>query len=143
MMAMKACEKNSTGIGIIRNEHEVPDNMPVRPMPEGGCIGYAEIFPEFKNKLRGLDGFSHVLLSYTLEYLGLSGPAASESLKDFKFETCTACAKIRADSIGFCKARLIRREGYILKLGEFDVLDGALLLDITPYFQKSKRKNPC
>ncbi len=140
---MKVCKKLFKGIGIIRSKHGVLDNIPIRPMNKGGCIGYAEIFPEFKNKIKGLDCYSHVLISYTFKCLGFSRPVATPSLKDLKRGVSVVRNQFRADSIGFCKVRLIRRKGDVLRLGELDVLDGALLLDITPYGRKSKQKNPC
>lgn len=51
-------------IGVIRSEHDSAPRTPIQPVYATGCTGRAEIFPEFEEGLRDLEGFSHLYLIY-------------------------------------------------------------------------------
>ncbi|MFZ0960186.1 MAG: TrmO family methyltransferase [Terriglobia bacterium] len=58
-------------IGVICSEHVDAQETPIQPIYAKGCKGRAEIFPEFAEGLRDLDGFSHVYLIYHFHQAGL------------------------------------------------------------------------
>jgi tRNA (Thr-GGU) A37 N-methylase len=45
---------------VIRSENVAAQETPNQPIYVKGCKGRVEIFPEFAEGLRDLDGFSHV-----------------------------------------------------------------------------------
>ena len=51
-------------IGVIRSGHAHPEETPIQPLYAKGCQGRAEIFPEYADGLRDLEGFSPVYLLY-------------------------------------------------------------------------------
>ena len=51
-------------IGVIRSGHAHPEKTPIQPLYAKGCQGRAEIFPEYADGLRDLEGFSPVYLLY-------------------------------------------------------------------------------
>ena len=51
-------------IGVIRSEHTDVETTPIQPDYARGCRGRAEIFKEFADGLRDLEGFSHIYLIY-------------------------------------------------------------------------------
>ena len=53
-------------IGVIHSPFTDLSEMPIQPTGEASAPGTAEIFPEFIEGLKDLDGFSHVILIYHL-----------------------------------------------------------------------------
>ena len=51
-------------IGIIHSEHTVAEKTPIQPVYAQGSKGQVEVFTEFAEGLKDLEGFSHVYLIY-------------------------------------------------------------------------------
>ena len=49
-------------IGVIRSDHLFEEQTPVQPPCASGLRGRVEIFPQYTEGLRDLEGFSHVYL---------------------------------------------------------------------------------
>ena len=62
-------------IGVIRSEHVVARQTPIQPAYAKGCKGQVELFPEYAEGLRDLDGFSHI---YLIFYFNQAGPSATD-----------------------------------------------------------------
>ena len=71
-------------IGVIRSEHTRPEDTPIQPVFAKGCKGQAEIFPEYADGLRDLDGFSHIYLVYHLHKAGPAKLVVKPFLQDAK-----------------------------------------------------------
>jgi tRNA-Thr(GGU) m(6)t(6)A37 methyltransferase TsaA len=126
-------------IGVIRSEHLVAEETPIQTAYAKGCKGQAEIFPEFAEGLRDLEGFSHVYLIY---HLHLAGPAklmVRPFLQDVERGVFATRAPCRPNAIGLSVVELVCREGNVLHLDGLDILDGTPLLDIKPYTAKFDR----
>ncbi len=126
-------------IGVIRSEHTAADRTPIQPVYAGGCTGRAEVFPEFAEGLRDLDGFSHIYLIY---HFHLSGPprlSVKPFLQDIERGVFATRAPCRPNAIGLSIVRLAGREGNVLLLEDVDILDGSPLLDIKPYTARFDR----
>jgi tRNA-Thr(GGU) m(6)t(6)A37 methyltransferase TsaA len=126
-------------IGIIHSGHVAPENTPIQPVFAQGCAGQVEVFPEFAEGLRDIEGFSHLYLIYHLD----RAPAAKLTVKPFLqdvergvFATRALC---RPNAIGLSIVELLRREGNTLYLDGMDILDGTPLLDIKPYTARFDR----
>jgi tRNA-Thr(GGU) m(6)t(6)A37 methyltransferase TsaA len=61
-MTVKTCTYQP--IGVVRSEHREAEKTPIQPVYAKGCKGCVEIFPEFAEGLRDLEGFSHIYLIY-------------------------------------------------------------------------------
>jgi tRNA-Thr(GGU) m(6)t(6)A37 methyltransferase TsaA len=120
-------------IGVIRGEHTLPEKTPIQPAYAKGCKGLAEIFPEFADGLRDIDGYSHL---YLIFHFHLAAPAkliVKTYLQDMERGVFSTRAPHRPNSIGLSIVRLIRREENVLHIEDVDILDGTPLLDIKPY----------
>ena len=123
-------------IGIIHSEHTAQEQTPVQPVYAKGCIGRAEIHPEFAEGLLDLEGFSHI---YVLYHFHRSGPAKllfKPFLQDVERGIYATRAPCRPNPIGLSIVELVRREGNILHLDGVDILDGTPILDLKPYVSR-------
>jgi len=123
-------------IGTIRSEHIVEEETPVQPVYAAECRGRVEIFPEFAEGLRDLEGFSHVYLIYHLHRVQSATLTVKPFLQDVDHGIFATRAPFRPNAIGLSVVTLLSREGNTLHVKGVDILDGTPLLDIKPYTVK-------
>jgi tRNA-Thr(GGU) m(6)t(6)A37 methyltransferase TsaA len=128
-----------TPIGIIRSEHVTLEQIPIQPAYAKGCKGLAELFPEYGDGLRDLEGFSHIYLIYHFHRAGPVKLLVKPFLQDVERGVFATRAPCRPNTIGLSIVELILREGNVLYLDGVDILDGTPLLDIKPYTAKFDR----
>jgi len=105
--------------------------------PRQGCereeICRVEVFKEFEEGLKDIEGFSHVILIYWFHksrgyHLLVTTPW------DIKLHGLfTTRSPDRPCPLGLCVVELVAREKNILKVKGLDAIDGTPLLDIKPY----------
>ena len=122
-----------THIGVIRSEHTKPGDTPIQPVYAGGSPGRAEMFEQYAEGLRDLEGFSHIYLIYHLDRAEAPRLVVKPFLQDVEHGVFATRAPCRPNPIGLSIVRLMRREGNVLHLDGMDILDGTPLLDIKPY----------
>jgi len=120
-------------IGVIYSEHTIAEETPIQPAYAKGCRGRAEIFPEYEEGLRDLDGFSHIYLIYHFHLSTTAKLIVKPFLQDVERGVFATRAPTRPNAIGLSIVELVSREGNILYLDGVDILDGTPLLDIKPY----------
>ena len=119
---------------MVRSEHVCAQQTPIQPSHENGCKGRVEIFPEFEEKLRDLDGFSHLYLIYHRRQAECPPLMDKPFLQDLEHGVVSATrAPCCPNPVGLSVLELLRREGNVLHLDGVDTLDGKPLLDIKPY----------
>ena len=122
-----------TAIGIVRSPFKEPAGTPIQPRAARGVEGSVEVFPEYAEGLRDLDGFSHIIL---LCYLHLARPF-SLRVQPYLETTTRGLFATRSPSrpnpIGLSIVRLVRMEGTTLHVKDVDLIDGSPVLDIKPY----------
>lgn len=128
---MTTIEFNS--IGTIHSPFKDLEGMPIQPIGARGIKGEIHLNEKYKDGLKDLEGFSHIILIY---YLHLS--------KDYKLEVkpfldtqkrgvfATRAPK-RPNPIGMSVVRLNRIYGSTIFISDVDIVDGTPLLDIKPY----------
>lgn len=126
-------------IGVIRSGHARAEDTPIQPAYAEGCAGRAEVFPEFEEGLKDLEGFSHVYLIYAFHRAGPMRLLVKPFMQDVERGVFATRAPCRPNPIGLSVVRLVRREGSVLHLDGVDILDGTPLLDIKPYTAKFDR----
>ena len=57
-------EVNYKPIGIIHTSFNNLEGMPIQPTSDASGPGIVEVYPEFTDALRDLEGFSHIYLIY-------------------------------------------------------------------------------
>lgn len=130
---MKKAIINYNSIGIIKTPFDSKEGMPIQPSGAEGIIGTIEIYTEYSEGLKDLDGFSHIILIYHLheskDYKLMVKPFMDDVLRGV-FATR---APKRPNAIGLSVVKLSKVEGNILHIENIDVLNNTPLLDIKPF----------
>ena len=124
-------------IGIIHSPYKDRKESP----PQGGEeICWIEVFDQYAEGLKDIDGFSHLIILYWLH-----------QSKDFDLLVKTPWdakphgifatrSPNRPNPLGFSVVELIEREGNKLKVKGLDALEGTPLIDIKPYLPEIDSK---
>lgn len=126
-------------VGVIHSEHTVKENTPIQPVFAQGCRGTVEVYPEFGEGLRDLEGFSHIYLIYHFNQSGTCKLTVKPFLQDMEHGVFATRSNCRPNAIGMSIVELLYREGNILHVDGLDVLDGTPLLDLKPYAARFDR----
>ncbi len=129
-------------IGFVKHGH--PDNVVDESLH--GVDGEIHVFEEYAQALRGLEGFSHIII---VAYLHRYRDKCPEnplivrfrrflrygfSLDELPEVGVFACdAPCRPNPIAITIARLLGIENNVLKVRNLDLYDGTPVLDIKPY----------
>ena len=120
-------------IGVIHSPFKEPKGVPIQPAAAKGIKGIVEVFEEYAEGLKDLEGFSHIILIYhfhlTQKPLLMVKPYMDDELRGV-FATRAPC---RPNSIGVSTVRLTGVEKNILYVEDLDIVDGTPLLDIKPF----------
>jgi tRNA-Thr(GGU) m(6)t(6)A37 methyltransferase TsaA len=124
---------NFEAIGIVHSSFKEAMGTHIQPKAGKGIKGTIEVFPEFEEGLKNLEGFSHIILvchfhlakDYKLEVIPF--------LDNQKRGVFATRAPSRPNPIGISVVRLKRIENNILYIQDVDIIDGTPLLDIKPY----------
>jgi tRNA (adenine37-N6)-methyltransferase len=119
-------------IGVIHSPFNTTKGMPIQPT-FSDAAGQVEVFPEFAEGLRDLEGFSHIILIYALHRAGNYALLVRPFLDDAERGVFATRHPSRPNPIGISIVRLLTRSATFLEVGGIDVLDGTPLLDIKPY----------
>jgi len=120
-------------IGILRSPFTDLRQMPIQPTGEASDLGSAEVFPQFAEGLKDIEGFSHVILLYHLHEVKVATLAVTPFPGSEPRGIFATRAPSRPNPIGVSVVKLLRLEGNRLYFSGLDVLDGTPLLDIKPY----------
>lgn len=123
-------------IGIIYSPHKTMKDCPIQPAYAQGAIGQVEVFRQFADGLKDIEGFSHIHLLYRFDRAGevrLQRPTFLDDAPHGIFASRHPC---RPCGIGLSIVRLIERKDNVLTVEGIDVLDGTGLLDIKPYLRQ-------
>jgi len=121
-------------IGVIHTPFPEPAGIPIQGALRTDMEGDVEVYPEYQDGLKDIEGFSHLILIYHFHQ------AASFSLisKPFLDDTPRGVFSIRGprrpNPIGMTVVRLLSIKDNKLHFAGVDMVDGTPLLDIKPYF---------
>jgi tRNA (adenine37-N6)-methyltransferase len=120
-------------IGVIRSPFNESKNTPIQPAAAAGIKGSVELFPEYTQALKDLEGFSHIILLYhfhrSQKYSLLVKPFLDDEFRGV-FATRSPS---RPNNIGLSVVQLVGIEDNVLYIEDVDIIDGTPLLDIKPY----------
>jgi tRNA-Thr(GGU) m(6)t(6)A37 methyltransferase TsaA len=137
-------------VGIIRHNY---DDDYIRNCLEG-VDGYIEIYPEYADGLKEIEGFSHLIL---ITYLHKTGPEHRRVLVirhrklarlGIDISDIPSIGVFASDSphrpnpIGLSIVELLERRDNRLHVRGLDVFDGTPVLDIKPYTPDRMVSNP-
>jgi len=126
-------EINYRPIGMIHSPFADLEGMPIQPTGASGIRGTVEVFPEFAEGLKDLDGFSHIILLYHFHRVQGANLVVTPFMDSQPHGVFATRAPKRPNPIGLSIVRLLGIEQNILRIENVDILDGTPLLDIKPY----------
>ena len=119
-------------IGIIHSPFSDKKQTPIQPT-RSDATGSVEVFLEFADGLRDLEGFSHIILLYVFHQSDKYTLLVTPFLDDKQHGLFTTRYPCRPNPIGISIVRLLSCQNNILSIHGVDVLEGTPLLDIKPY----------
>ncbi|MCJ7567908.1 MAG: tRNA (N6-threonylcarbamoyladenosine(37)-N6)-methyltransferase TrmO [Anaerolineales bacterium] len=120
-------------IGLIFSPFKDLEAMPIQPTSEASAPGRVEIFPDYVEGLKDVDGFSHLILLYYMHAIRKQALIVTPFLDSSPRGIFSTRAPTRPNPIGLSIVKLIRVDGGVLHVDDLDVLDGTPLLDLKPY----------
>jgi tRNA-Thr(GGU) m(6)t(6)A37 methyltransferase TsaA len=121
-------------IGIIHTPFQEPEGVPIQGALRTDLEGRVDIYPEFEEGLKDIEGFSHLILLYHFHLVTEHTLVARPFLDDTPRGIFAIRGPRRPNPIGMTVVRLLRRERNILHICGVDMVNGTPLLDIKPYF---------
>ena len=120
-------------IGTIHSSFKEPEGTPIQPAGAKGIHGTVEVFPEYAEGLKDVEGFSHIILIFHF-HLSRRAPLKVKPYMDNEMRGVFATrSPSRPNPIGISVVRLIGIEDNILHIQDVDIVDGTPLLDIKPH----------
>ena len=120
-------------IGVIHTPFTSLKGIPIQPAGASSVRGDVDVFPEFAEGLKDLDGFSHIMLLYHFHQAAQPKLIVTPFLDSQPRGVFATRAPVRPNNIGLSVVRLVSVEGHTLHVENVDILDGTPLLDIKPY----------
>ena len=131
-------EKNRDGvtykpIGVIHTGFRDKEGTPIQGMFAKDAKGEVEVFPEYSDGLKDIEGFSHLILIYHFHLADNYSLISMPFLEDKQHGIFSIRHFKRPNPIGLSVVRLESVKGNKLEISEVDIIDGTLLLDIKPF----------
>jgi tRNA (adenine37-N6)-methyltransferase len=120
-------------IGIIHSPFKDLEGMPIQPVGARGIKGEIHLNDKYKEGLKDLDGFSHIILIYQLHLSNGYSLEVKPFLDTEKRGIFATRAPKRPNPIGISVVRLEKIKGNKIFISDVDIVDGTPLLDIKPY----------
>ncbi len=120
-------------IGIIHTPYKEPKGIPIQGRFERGVTGQIEIFPEYQEGLKDIEGFSHLILIYYFDRAKEEKLIGKPFLEDEPHGIFAIRGPMRPNHLGFSIVKSEKIENNIITFSEVDILDNTPLLDIKPY----------
>ena len=123
-------------IGVIRSPFDSLEGMPIQPTGAKGVRGEVHIFEQYREGLKDLEGFSHIILLYHFHKSTGFKLLVKPFMDTVPRGLFSTRAPNRPSKIGLSIVRLLATEGTVLAIEDVDILDQTPLLDIKPYVAK-------
>ena len=124
-----------TPIGVVHSPFMEPAGTPIQSSAAAavGVEAKVEIFPCFREGLRDLEGFSHLILLYHMHRIQSAGLLVKPFLGNESHGVFATRSPGRPNPIGFSVVRLLSVADGVLGITDVDILDQTPVLDIKPY----------
>jgi tRNA-Thr(GGU) m(6)t(6)A37 methyltransferase TsaA len=120
-------------IGVIHTPFNTPENMPIQNAGANRVTGTIEIYPEYSEGLKDIEGFSHLILLYHLHQVNHYSLQVIPFLDTIEHGIFATRSPVRPNAIGLTIVKLIELKGCMLTSEGIDMLNQTPLLDIKPY----------
>jgi tRNA-Thr(GGU) m(6)t(6)A37 methyltransferase TsaA len=119
-------------IGTIYSPFKEPLGVPIQTSGAKGIEGSVEVFAEFLEGLKDIDGFSHIILIYYFHLSKKPSLLVTPFMDKHQHGIFATRAPARPNPIGFSVVKLEKVEGNLLLVKDIDIVNGTPLLDIKP-----------
>ncbi|WP_455286415.1 tRNA (N6-threonylcarbamoyladenosine(37)-N6)-methyltransferase TrmO [[Eubacterium] cellulosolvens] len=119
-------------IGVIHTPYAIMEKVPIQPC-YSDQVGEVEVFKEYEEGLKDIEGFSHILIFYLFHKSQRYSLLVKPFLDSDRHGVFATRHPNRPNPIGMSLVRLVERKGGVLRVEGIDVLDGTPLIDIKPY----------
>ncbi len=130
-------------IGVVhspfKNKDEIKKARCIDPKGFDSVQGELEIFPEFSEGLKDIDGFSHIILIFAFHKSESHSLHAHPPFDGSERGVFSTRSPNRPNSIGFTVLNLMERKGRVLRVSGVDMIEGTPILDIKPYTPKEQK----
>ncbi|MBN1688574.1 MAG: tRNA (N6-threonylcarbamoyladenosine(37)-N6)-methyltransferase TrmO [Candidatus Omnitrophica bacterium] len=120
-------------IGIIHTPYRELEGIPIQSRFGEKSRGHIELFPEYRDGLKDVEGFSHLILIYHFNREKGVRLVGRPFLEDQSHGVFAMRSPKRPNPIGFSIVKLEKVDDTGITFSEVDMLDGTPLLDIKPY----------
>ena len=127
---------NITQIGVIHSPYKTKQQCPIQGMTAPDSTGEIEIYPEYKDGLKTIELFSHIILFYIFDQAGEVILCRKPFLDDTPHGVFASRHPCRPNGIGISIVKLEQKKDNILTVSSIDTLDNTPLIDIKPYVPK-------
>jgi len=120
-------------IGIVHSVFKEPFDVPKNSTDDMDYKGTIEIFHEYKDGLKDLDGFSHIVVLFYFHKSEYSHLIVKPYLDDHLRGVFATRSPHRPNFIGLSIVELLRIDEGVLHIRGIDMIEGTPVLDIKPY----------
>ncbi|MGB2599663.1 MAG: tRNA (N6-threonylcarbamoyladenosine(37)-N6)-methyltransferase TrmO [Candidatus Omnitrophota bacterium] len=120
-------------IGIIHTPYKTAEGMPIQGAFAEKVTGKAELFQEYKEGLKDIEGFSHLILIYYFDRAKGEKLLGKPFLEDEVHGIFSIRSPMRPNHIGISIVKIKEIEDNVIIFSDVDILDETPLLDIKPY----------
>ena len=120
-------------VGVVHSPLKEAHGAPIQSIAARDVEGVIEVFPQYAEGLRDIEGFSHLILIYHFHLSDKPSLIVRPYLDDRTHGIFATRAPARPNPIGISLVRLVRVDGTRLHVTGVDILDGTPVLDIKPY----------
>jgi len=120
-------------IGVINSPYKIASDVPRQFRKE---ISKIEIYEEYQQGLKDIDGFSHIHIFYWLHKSKEYSLLVNTPWDDIPHGLFSTRSPHRPNPIAHTIVKLIEKDCNILKVKGLDAIDGTPLIDIKPYIKK-------
>jgi tRNA-Thr(GGU) m(6)t(6)A37 methyltransferase TsaA len=123
-------------IGIVHSPYSNPEGTPIQAKTDQDNTAAIEIYPEYVEGLKDLNGFSHVYVLFHM-HLTRARPLTVIPFLDTQPHGVFATrSPARPNPIGLSVVLLESISDNMLYIKHIDILDGSPVLDIKPYIMQ-------
>jgi tRNA (adenine37-N6)-methyltransferase len=123
-------------IGVVYSPFKEPKNVPIQAAAAKGITGTIEIYPEYVEGLKDLEGFSHIIPLYHFHLIKTCSLMVKPFLDNTLHGVFATRSPARPNQIGISVVHLTQIENHKLYIQDIDIVDCTPLLDIKPYIPK-------
>lgn len=123
-------------IGIVHSDIKSRTGSPIQAVYGPEMKGTIELFPEYQDGLKDLEGFSHLILIFHFHLSSGFTLIQKPFLDDEPRGVFAIRSPRRPNPIGITIVKLEEMKGCDLEISGLDIVDGTPLLDIKPFIPK-------